>query len=154
MKHKHLYQSVVIIGVLALNANANANVKVYPASLCVEESDILPEIEYKWVASGVYAENTAGGGNWWVCPVVRDDENGAVEDWDVVVNRNGNTGASWDITLFNLNKSGTSGFSDTISVPATNGVQRTRWVQCFEHRKWRSTRDINLCACWGAAPLF
>jgi len=95
-----------------------SDTKFYPGNMCVEMGDTTPEISYH----NNYAQNNSTGSSWFSCSIVRD-LNDVISDWDVTINRNGNTWDAWDITLWSTNLDGGYGNFDTISVSATNGVR-------------------------------
>jgi hypothetical protein len=109
---------LVLMAGLAVATSSFADKKFYPGVMCVEMYDSTPEIYY----GNNYAQNSASGANWFSCPVVRDTNN-SVSDWDVTINRNGNTWDAWDITLWSTNLDGSYGYYDTISVSTSDGVR-------------------------------
>lgn len=99
-----------------------ADGKVFNGLNCVELNDTTPEVAYQ---SNGAARNTSSSNQWLFCPVVRDIMSSSmdIKDWDVTVDRNGNTGDAWDVEIWSLTPDGGSGFKKVITVPTTDGAQ-------------------------------
>lgn len=121
---KRTYHVIFVAVILAISMVSSAwaeDGKVYNGALCVEVSDSDPELVYDG-NGGAY--NNSTWGNWVICPVVRDHiaSNMDINDWDVTVNRRGSASV-WDIRLYSMNVTGTSGWSNSITVPGGNGYK-------------------------------
>jgi hypothetical protein len=113
---KHVLSSILLGSVLTTAGAASAAKTAYSGWICVEAADSTPEITYQdfgAVRNGASAQTI-------FCPVARTlvGSDMDIGDWDITVDRRGTAG-SWDVQIWSLNEAGDSGFSNTITVPAS-----------------------------------
>jgi len=106
----------------ALGAAAHADRKVFPATFCMRYAESQLHYDIRGGATNPYHSS-----RWVICPILRDNTygtalpvslGGIITDWDVTVNRNGNN-ALWEIELWSMPATGTSGVRSTLTVPGT-----------------------------------
>lgn len=116
-KTRQLVSIAVALTGLAVAFPSHADRKVYPGTFCQDINNTMNGSNV-YYGETHYMQNNATGNNTVGCPVVRDNHDKGVADWDVTVDRQGASG-TWELTLFSTDTDGNSFHSDTISVPAS-----------------------------------
>jgi hypothetical protein len=108
---------VCAAALLGAAGHALADHKNVSALLCKEEGDATPDIAYTYSGG---AQNIGASTLSLICPTVRDDVTSTmdVNDWDIAYDRHGASGI-WQVVLWSLNQSATSGFTSVITLPAS-----------------------------------
>jgi hypothetical protein len=108
---------------LAVAVPSQADRKVYPGTFCEDILNVIGSSNLQY-GGDQYVENLASGDNTVACPVVRDNVDKGVSDWDVSVDRRGNV-SEWQVFLHSSDKEGDNYVTNPITVPIfpSNGVQ-------------------------------
>lgn len=122
-RHAMLMRGTITgFSVLMLTQSAAAlDTKVFPGTMCVESFGADTEYNIRYTFS--MAQNLDDDTRPWSCSVVRDIGSGKIEDWEVTLQRRGDLTVDWELTIWNASKDGSSGFTNTITVPKVSGKQ-------------------------------